>query len=199
MTRGGVELKRLTGAALEAALDDVARLRIEVFRAFPYLYDGDAAYERRYLQAYRDSDDAILVGAYDDGRLIGAATGTPMADHADDFAAAFAGHGEFDLAQVFYCAESVLLPAWRGRGIGHAFFDAREDHARALGFRWSAFCSVLRDEDHPARPDDYRPLDDFWHGRGYAPIPGAVAEFNWTELGAAKESAHRLQFWIRRL
>lgn len=57
-----IRVARLTGEALGAALDDVARLRIEVFRAFPYLYDGDAAYERAYLQTYRDSADAILVG-----------------------------------------------------------------------------------------------------------------------------------------
>jgi hypothetical protein len=31
---------------LEAALDDLARLRIAVFADWPYLYEGDAAYER---------------------------------------------------------------------------------------------------------------------------------------------------------
>ena len=30
----------LTGAAIEPALPDIARLRIAVFRDFPYLYDG---------------------------------------------------------------------------------------------------------------------------------------------------------------
>ena len=33
----GIEIRALTGAALEAALDDVARLRIAVFREWPYL------------------------------------------------------------------------------------------------------------------------------------------------------------------
>ena len=42
-----IRVERLTGAALAAALPDVARLRIAVFRAYPYLYDGDAAYEER--------------------------------------------------------------------------------------------------------------------------------------------------------
>ena len=83
----------LTGAGLEAALEDVALLRIRVFRDWPYLYDGELAYEWDYLAAYRNSPDAILVGAFDGARLVGAATGTPMVDHADDFAAAFDGSG----------------------------------------------------------------------------------------------------------
>ena len=189
---------RLTGAALAEALDDVARLRIEVFRAFPYLYDGDAAYEAQYLQTYRDSDNAILVGAFDGDRLVGASTGTPMEDHADSFGAAFAGQG-IELRDIFYCAESVLLPDYRGHGIGHAFFDAREAHARDLGRTYSTFCGVVRPGDHPLRPADYRPLDGFWRQRGYEPVQGAVAEFRWKDIDQTQETAHPLQFWMRRL
>jgi GNAT superfamily N-acetyltransferase len=188
----------LTGAALEAALEDVARLRIEVFRTWPYLYDGDLAYERDYLQSYRDSDSAILVGAFDGDQLVGAATGTPMVDHADDFAAAFA-ETNIDIAEVFYCAESVLLPAYRGQGAGHGFFDAREAHARTLGFGKSAFCSVIRPADHPLRPADYAPLDPFWRKRGYAPLPGVMAQFSWKDVDQKDETAKSLQFWCRDL
>ncbi|MGR3377107.1 GNAT family N-acetyltransferase [Salipiger abyssi] len=188
----------LTGAALDAALDDVARLRIAVFRDFPYLYDGDLEYERGYLQTYRDSPGAVLVGAFDGDRLVGAATGTPMEDHAEDFAAAFAGSG-YDLAEIFYCAESVLLPDYRGRGIGHRFFDLREAHARALGRRFAAFCGVLRPADHPARPADYAPLDPFWRKRGYEKLDGALAHFRWKDLGSREQTDHSLQFWIKSL
>jgi GNAT superfamily N-acetyltransferase len=188
----------LEGAALEAALDDVARLRIAVFRDWPYLYAGDAAYERRYLEVYRQSPAAVLVGAFDDGRLVGAATGTPMEDHAAEFAAAFAGAGPA-LDQVFYCAESVLLPEYRGRGVGHRFFDLREAHARALGRRHAAFCAVMRPADHPARPEGYRPLDAFWRKRGYRPLPGAVAQFSWRDLGEDRETAKPMQVWLREL
>ncbi|MRU15040.1 GNAT family N-acetyltransferase [Roseovarius sp. A21] len=193
-----IRVERLTGTALTAALGDVARLRIEVFRAWPYLYDGDAAYEESYLQTYRDSADAILVGAFDGDRLVGASTGTPMQDHAEDFAAAFAGQ-DIPLSDIFYCAESVLLPQYRGQGIGHAFFNAREDHARALGHGHAAFCGVQRPKDHPLRPSDYKPLDAFWRKRGYAPVEGAVARFSWKDIDQEAETDHPLQFWMRRL
>ncbi|QFT62537.1 GNAT family N-acetyltransferase [Roseivivax sp. THAF30] len=188
----------LTGEALDAALDDVARLRIEVFRDWPYLYDGDAEYERGYLEAYRQSDNAILVGAFDGDRLVGAATGTPMADHAEDFAKPFAQTG-YSLESIFYCAESVLLPEYRGLRIGHLFFDMREEHARRLGASHACFCAVLRSEDHPMRPAGYRPLNGFWRKRGYEPLPGVEAEFAWKDVDQPDETTHRLQFWIREL
>lgn len=193
-----IAVERLTGQALADVLEDVARLRIEVFRAWPYLYDGDAAYEAEYLQTYRESENAILVGAFDGDRLVGASTGTPMEDHAEDFGAAFAGQ-DISLSEIFYCAESVLLPEYRGHGLGHRFFDAREAHARALGHRYSAFCGVVRPQDHPLRPAGYRPLDGFWRKRGYEKVEGAVAEFRWKDLDQEEETVHPLQFWMRRL
>jgi len=36
-----IRIKRYSGAALQQYIPELARLRIEVFRDFPYLYDGD--------------------------------------------------------------------------------------------------------------------------------------------------------------
>lgn len=193
-----LRVEPLTGDQLLAALDDVARLRIRVFRDWPYLYDGNLDYERRYLAAYRESPGAVLVGAFDGDTLVGASTGTPMEDHAAEFGAALAGTG-VPLGDIFYCAESVLLPAYRGRGLGHRFFDLREAHARAMGRTHVAFCSVARPADHPARPADYRPLDAFWEGRGYRPVPGAVAHYAWKDIGDTAETRKPLRFWMRAL
>ena len=173
-------------------------LRGQVFRDWPYLYDGDFDYEHRYLQSYRDSAGAILVGAFDGDALIGAATGAPMEDHAEEFGKAFDRTG-LELNDIFYCAESVLLPAYRGRGIGHAFFDAREAHARRLGRKLSAFCAVVRPADHTARPADYAPLDPFWRKRGYVRLEGVFAEYAWKDLGATNEAPKPMQFWSKPL
>jgi len=186
----------LSGDALQDALPDLARLRIAVFRAFPYLYDGDEAYEQHYLRSYRDNRRAILVAAMDQGRIIGAATGMPLADHAD---ATQIHGGTLPTPEIFYCAESVLLPDYRGHGIGHRFFDLREAHARQLGFAKSAFCGVIRPQDHPLRPADYAPLDPFWRKRGYTPVPGVTARFSWRDIGAEAETEKPLQFWMREL
>ena len=193
-----IRVETLTGDALARAIDSLAALRIAVFRAYPYLYDGDAAYERAYLAAYIASPGAVVIGAYDGDALIGAATAAPMEDHAAAFAAPFESRG-FDLKTILYCGESVLLPAYRGRGLGHAFFDGREAHGRMLGRRYSAFCAVIRPGDHPLRPADHAPLDPFWRRRGYAPLAGVTAEMRWKDVGEAEETGKAMQFWMRGL
>lgn len=193
-----IEVRALTGDALEAALDDVAALRIAVFRDWPYLYDGTLVYERQYLATYRDNSGALLVGAFHKGRLIGASTSTPMEDHAPEFAEPFRALG-IPLARILYGAESVLLRPYRGIGLGHRFIDLREAHAKALKRTHVAFCSVVRAEDHPARPAVYRTNDAFWRGRGYDTLPGVVAHFSWKDLGEAAETEKTLQFWMRAL
>ena len=68
-----------------------------------------------------------------------------------------------------------------------------------MGRTHVAFCSVIRPEDHPARPPAYRSNDSFWLGRGYDPLPGAVATFSWKDVGEADETEKRLQFWMREI
>jgi len=188
----------LRGPGLLPLLDDVARLRIGVFNAWPYLYEGSLDYERDYLAAYAATADAVCVVAHAGGEVVGASTGLPLLDDGPVFRQPFEAAG-IDPAQVFYFGESVLLPAWRGRGIGHAFFDAREAHARALDrFAMTAFCAVDREADDPRRPPGHRDNDAFWHKRGYARRPGMTLHLRWRETGRG-EVLHPLTFWTRML
>ncbi len=188
----------LRGQQLLPVLDDIARLRIRVFNDWPYLYQGSLDYEREYLAAYAATPYAICVVAQAGNEVVGASTGLPMLDDGPAFRKPFEQAG-MDPAQVFYFGESVLLPAYRGQGIGHAFFDAREAHARALGrFSLTAFCSVDRAADDPRRPAGHRDNDAFWHKRGYARQHGMTMQLQWSEAGQG-EVMHPLTFWTRAL
>jgi len=187
----------LQGAKLEPWLQALGELRIRVFRDYPYLYDGSQAYESDYLRRYMEARDALVVLVTDgDGKAVGATTCLPMAEEGAEFREPFeqAGH---DPGELFYFGESVLLPEWRGRGIGKAFFDLREAHARSLGYRITTFCAVDRPEDHPSRPQDYRPLDGFWQSRGYEKQETLKARFPWKEIGQSEETEQSLTFWLK--
>jgi GNAT superfamily N-acetyltransferase len=191
--------ERLTGSAMIAALPTLARLRISVFRDWPYLYEGSLAYEENYLRDFAASDGAMIVAARDGDAIVGAATGAPMEHHAREFGAPFQDAG-YDISRIFYFGESVLSASHRGRGLGHTFFDAREAYARSLGgMMQTAFCGVVRPVDHPLRPADYSPLDPFWVKRGYTKLDGMIASFTWTDIGATTKTAKPMQFWMRAL
>jgi GNAT superfamily N-acetyltransferase len=194
-----VRVAPLTGKSMAGALDALARLRIAVFRDWPYLYDGTLKYEQTYLAKLAAARGAVIVAAYDGENIVGCATGAPMAEAEAEVSAPFAARG-YDIGRIFYCGESVLLRAYRGRGLGHAFFDHREAQARALGgFTHAAFCAVVRPEDHPLRPKDYVPLDAFWQKRGYAKADGLVTRFAWKDIDRSGETEKPMQFWMRAL
>lgn len=176
----------------------LAALRMAVFREWPYLYAGDAAYEEAYIAEFLGSAQAALVVARDGAEPVGVATASPLASQPDSLCAPLVAAG-IDVARSFYFGESVLLPAYQGQGIGHRFFDEREAAARAFGAATAVFCAVVRDPAHPARPGDARELAPFWRKRGYAPLAGVTCSMDWRELGEAAERAHVMQFWARDL
>lgn len=194
-----LRLERLTGGRVAEWFEDLAGLRITVFREFPYLYEGTMEYERKYLRSYAETEGSLIVGAFDGARLVGASTGLPMAAEPEDVRGAFERRGE-DVNRIFYFGESVLLPAYRGQGTGSLFFEEREAHARSLGgFEWSCFCAVIRPDDHPRRPSGYQPLDAFWHRRGYAKVPGFTVDFTWQDLDEESQTPKAMSVWMHRL
>jgi GNAT superfamily N-acetyltransferase len=191
-------VERVKGAGIEPYLNDLAALRIEVFREFPYLYEGTLEYETRYLRSYARSERSLVVIARDGAEVVGASTALPATEHDEEVAKALRDGG-LDPARTYYFGESVLRTQYRGRGIGHAFFDAREARARELGFELAAFCAVERPADHPRRPADYVPHDAFWNKRGYVKHPEIRAELTWRDLDEAEQSKKPMLFWIKRL
>lgn len=194
-----MQIKIVHGKAVTPHIADLARLRTEVFRAFPYLYEGSEDYEAAYLSTYAQSPESLFVLALDGERIVGASTGVPMPDASEVFQAPFIAAG-IDPARVFYFGESVLLPAYRGRGLGVRFFEEREAYARRLGrFEWCAFCAVERPKDHPLRPAGYAPLDAFWGRRGYEHRADLGTMLAWRDIGEEGESEKPMTFWLKRV
>jgi len=192
-----LRVHKLSGAALEPWLEALGRLRIRVFREYPYLYDGSLEYEQEYLRTYVNSPNSLVVVVTDrQGEVVGATTCLPLRDEGPEFQQAFIQHG-YDVNEVCYFGESILLPELRGQGLGKLFFTLREAHVKTLGMNWSAFCVVDRKPDHPLRPESYRSLDTFWCSQGYVRHPEMQATFVRKEINENNESPKTLTFWIK--
>ena len=194
-----LQFRHFYGSEITAQSPQLAALRIAVFRAFPYLYEGTAEYEERYLQVYAAAKRSMLFAAFDGVKMIGATTCTPLADETAEVKAPFLAAG-YHLPDIFYLGESILLPEYRGRGLGNRFFEEREKHARSFGnYRYTSFCAVIRPPQHPERPDDYRPLDGLWSKHGYRPVEELTTTFNWPDIGETVASDKLMQFWMKQL
>lgn len=193
-----ISVRSFTGGDASAYISDLARLRIQVFRDFPYLYDGHMEYEERYLRTFLEAPDSILVIAFDGAGVIGASSGLPLAAETPNLQTPFLENG-YDIDRILYYGESVLQRAYRGRGLGVRFFEERERWARSLErFDWLTFCGVVRSEDHPRRPSGYVALDTFWQNRGFSPT-GMIGYISWQDLDEPVETAKPLCFWMKNI
>lgn len=185
------------GAEIASVVEALGKLRIAVFRDYPYLYEGTLDYEKAYLQTYANAPRSFLFAVYDGDEMVGATTGIPLSDETADVRSPFEDAG-FDLETIYYFGESILLPAYRGLGLGHRFFDEREAHARSFGtYSVTCFCAVEREGNHPAKPQDYRPNDAFWTKRSYRKEPSLQSYFEWPDIGQSHSTAKKMVYWMR--
>ncbi|MDX1942925.1 MAG: GNAT family N-acetyltransferase [Saprospiraceae bacterium] len=178
-------------AALYA--EELAHLRIELFKDFPYLYDGSMDYEEKYLQTLIESPENTIVMAFDDGKLVGAATGLPLRYQTINIQQPYLEKG-YDIDRIYYLGESIIRKTHRGQGIGKAFFQTREERAKGLGwYDFVTFCNIERPVEYPPT---YVAPDEFWKSMGYRPTD-LLCEISWKDLNETDETPKKLRFWLK--
>lgn len=189
-------VQSFTGNRAHAYKTALARLRIEVFREYPYLYDGSVEYEEKYLDTFLQAKDSIIVVAFADDKVVGVSTGIPLENEPPAIQQPWIDGG-YAPDQIFYFSESVLDKTYRGQGIGVKFFTEREKWAKKLGYPLAVFCGVIRASDHPDKPTDYVSLEPFWKKRGFQKKEGYTCKMSWKEISEVEESEKELQFWYK--
>ncbi len=192
-----LSIQSFTDKTLNQYIPDLAALRMKVFREYPYLYEGSLEYEQQYLQTYSKAPNAIVVIAFDGDRVIGASTGMPMEHETENVKQPWSDRG-YNLQEIFYFGESVLLPEYRKQGIGVEFFHHREKWAASFDrFRILTFCAVVRPENHPLKPNNYQPLDAFWNNRDFAKTKDMTCHMKWRDVDQHTDTEKPLHFWVK--
>ena len=193
-----LQIKTFTGTHIREIIPVLARLRIAVFREYPYLYDGSVAYESEYLSHYASHEKSLVVTVYDKDKIVGASTAMPLLDYGEEVVNPFK-ESEYNTEAIFYFGESVLDKHYRGLGFGRRFFSEREEWAKKLEYQLATFCAVNRLPTDTRQPAGYKPLNAFWERLGYKKQPGLECQFTWKEIDSADESPKSLTFWTKDL
>lgn len=174
-------------------------MRLKVFFEFPYLYEGNADYEKKYLETYFKAKHSFVFLVEDNKKIVGATTGIHALEEEESFRKPFELCG-LNPEEIFYFGESVLLPEYRGQGLGKKFFEERETYARSLPFiKYLSFCAVVRPENHPLKPTDYKPLDPFWKSMGFSTVQGLVTQYEWKDRDEELQTKKSMQYWIKKI
>lgn len=185
------------GKEILSFANDFAKIRITVFRDFPYLYEGSFEYELNYIQTYASCENALVFAVYDGDEMVGATTCVPLKDETFNIQKPFIDNG-YDISSIFYFGESILLHPYRGQGLGNRFFDEREAFSRSFGnYKITAFCAVNRTENHSLKQKDYTPNDAFWTKRNYIKHPDLTCEMSWQDIEQQEETTKTLTFWLK--
>jgi GNAT superfamily N-acetyltransferase len=193
-----IQLIEVSGEEILPYIPELARLRMTVFRDFPYLYDGDFDYEAEYLKTYSNCRESFMALVIEAGQIVGASSGLPLIAEDEEMYELFISNG-YRVEEFFYFGESVLLHEHRGLGFGKRFFDSRERYARSKGYSYTTFCAVQRSENHPLRPSRYKPLDLFWQRLGYEQLPEIQTTFSWKDIDKTDQDSKVMQFWMKKL
>lgn len=195
-----LEIALHRGDALGAWIDRTARMRLEVFSGWPYLYEGTLEIERKYFEAFQGRSGAVVVEARLDGEFAGLATA--IAFERDLYILSrskeiFRAAGE-DPGAFFYLGELLVEPRCRGRGIGRALLEEVRAEGRSQGLSRCCLMAVERPLDHPSRPRDFREPVPLWVEAGFRRLAGTALFPYPTRLpgGDVADLPNPMRFWV---
>lgn len=187
------------GEEIKKNLAEFAELRMKVFREYPYLYDGEMAYEEEYLKTYLEAKSSLVILVFYEQKCIGATSCVWLKEEVDDLKNPIIKAG-LNPDNYLYFGESLVLGEFRKQGLGKKFFELRLEHFKKLvsmGYplKASCFCSVIRDSNHPQRPKNYKALDSFWSQMGFY-RSSIECSFTWKDLGEKKETRKLMSYYF---
>lgn len=190
-----LNIVRLSGRNILPYVNEIACLRKEFYKEYPYLYNTTMDFEIKDITHYASYPESTAIIVFDKDVVVGASTGIPMIYEEDVIQQSFMANN-ISPDTVFYLADSILRPEYRGLGLYRSFFSHREKVAESLDLRYCSFCCVKRASDDHKRPPKYTPLDSIWQHFDYSKHAGLDIVYAWEETDGKKHN-NILSFWLK--
>jgi len=186
----------LQGADILGHLENIARLRLSLFREYPYLYAGKMKYELQYLQHYANKDEATVIVSSYENQLAGAVTAIPLQYESEEMIAPVAATS-YMVERTYYIGELLFYPEYRNKGLGTRLLSRIEEHVLNLqDYDYLICATVIRPENHPLIPAGYVPIERFLQRNRFAKLPGVSTHSAWKETDGTRKN-HEMQFWLK--
>lgn len=197
--RTGISVKVLSGEEAQQYWKDIATLRIQMFREFPYLYEGSYEYEKDYLDIYFRSSASVILLFFAGDKVVGFSSAIPLKEEMDEIKSPFLAHN-IDASKYLYVGEFMLKPEYRqGISLGLSVAQFYEDYARGFGREKLVFMTVQRPDNHAARPSDYRSLEPLWCRRSFKKREDLHIHITWEQIDTHREENNVLDIWEKDL
>ena len=188
----------LQGSQIQEYLDQIAQLRLTIFKEYPYLYDGRLKDELVYLQHFANHAETIAIIASCGNQLAGAVTAIPLQFESEELTSPFAVT-PYPVERVMYVGELLFYPDYRNKGLGTRLLSRIEQHTLTWNnYEYLTSATVMRPEDHSCRPEGYVPIERFLQRNRFDKLPGVTSHFTWKEIDGTRRD-HEMQFWIKAL
>ena len=190
-----ITIKVLRGQEMIPYLETAAEWRIKEFKSFPYLYQGNLEYESMYMHECEKNPEAILIVGERNNEILGFTTGIPIGTMSDLLQSL---RNKLPNAhEYYYLAECIFAPTVRGRGFAQKGIKLFEEVVDELGYKKICFLTVIRDENHPLKPQRYLNKDPIWSRWKYQKTD-LILEFPWPTIqadGSVIDFLNPMRFW----
>lgn len=184
-------------------IDYVSQLRIDIFKEYPYLYEGELEYEKQYMHGYTTDKKSMIAVAKVNGELAGVSTGIPLISDSEIVADAknvFAKQN-VEVGDYYYYGEVIVLPKFRGHGITTKLYSEQNQLIQEWGFKHVCILTVVREENHSLKPKDYKSPDGMWKHLGFFRNDLTI-DYHWPTIHpdkSVKDVNNTLEFWTKNL
>lgn len=180
-------------------VDFLSQLRIDTFKEYPYLYEGNLEIESKHIRDFISDEKSMVVVAKVSNEIAGICTGTPLSNNSEIISKLKKASQKkaLELDGYYYCAELIVLPKFRGIGLTRKLLEIQDKKIAEWGFKSTCLLTIVRDTHHPLKPIEYKPTDEIWEKMGFHKTDLMISQ-DWPTIQAdrsVKNAENILQFW----
>ena len=189
----------LIGVEAKAFIKDIANLRIEIFKEFPYLYAGTIENELPYLDRYISNENGhIILIKNIENNIVGFSSSIPLEDEDESMLQPYL-ENNLNPKDFLYCGEAIMYKEYRGGGSLKTLLDYHIKIAKKLNKKYLTMMTIDRADNHPSKPENFYSVDNMLEKYEYKKMQNAKIKYSWKSSLNNHESENSLSIWYKEI